>query len=56
MREFQRCFQDWLFWMTSDVFKPEDRNANISYGGKRQVFWYTINEGKFEMLFDFYGW
>lgn len=64
MREFQRCFQDWLFWMSSDVFQPEDRNRNISYISRdvkgqmlrRQVFWYTLNEGRFEMLWEFYDW
>lgn len=64
MKEFQRCFRDWLFWMSSDVFKPEDRNRCISYISrdakrqmlKRQVFWYTLNEGRFEMLFEFYDW
>jgi hypothetical protein len=51
----ESAFKDWYFWHTSDVFAPSERNSFISYGGKYNCFWWSVNDGYFEMWEEYYG-
>lgn len=58
LREVGRCFSDWVFWHTSDVIKPDERNKQISgyCAGKHfQNFWITVNIGQVEMFYEYWG-
>ena len=60
MSRLKYCFRDWVFWVTEDVFDPEEARrmgvSCVSNGRIVQGFWSSVNSGMFEMIDEFHDW